>query len=59
MYGDKEKRSIESKVSLKIMTQVNISLFMFEAGFPVFALFKMNSRQENRSELSVYSQNHN
>ena len=27
-------------MSLKIMSQVSISLFMFEAGFPMFALFQ-------------------
>ena len=34
------KTRIECKVSLKIMNQVSISLFMSEAGLPLFALFQ-------------------
>ena len=33
-------------MSLKIMTQVSISLFMFEAGFPVFA----NNWESNKGQ---------
>ena len=54
------KRSIESKVSQKIMRQASISLYLcFKPASPCSLFFKMNSRQENHSELSVYSQNHN
>ena len=63
------KTSIEGKVSLKIMKSGKHKLvnfvkkpgrFMFYAGFLVFGIFfKMNSSQENHSELSFYSQNRN
>ena len=32
---------MESKVSLKIMSQVSMRLFMFYASFPVFAIFQV------------------
>ena len=47
------KTSIESKVSLKIMSQESISLFMFYAGFPVFALFQ--DEFEARKSLRAFS----
>ena len=49
------KRSIENKVSLKIMSlmsQVSINLFMFQAGFPVFALFQ--DELEARKSLRTF-----
>ena len=41
MYRDNNFHSqIQSKVSLKIMSQVSMKLFMFYASFPVFAIFQ-------------------
>ena len=48
-YFSFTKTSIESKVSLKIMSQVSISLFMFQAGFPVFADLFQNEIEARKS----------
>ena len=51
-YFSFTKTTIESKVSLKIMSQVSISLYMFEAGVPVFALFQ--DELEARKSLRAF-----
>ena len=52
MYRDNNFHSRREVLSLKIMSQVSISLFMFEAGFPVFALFQ--DELEARKSLRAF-----
>ena len=47
------KTSIKSKVSLKIVSQASLSLFMFKAGFLVSAIFQdeLEARKSLRSSF--------
>ena len=55
MYRDNNfhsRREVLRVKCLKIMSQVSITLFMFEAGFPVFALFQ--DELEARKSLKAF-----